>query len=66
MKLKLKILSINEFGKTYLNLSRDERETLHSLINDDEIVTKSADTKPSQGSTIVVLSKKDYLMEASS
>ena len=54
MKLKLKILSINEFGKTYLNLSRDERETLHSLIYDDEIVTKSADTKPSQGSTIVV------------
>ena len=49
-----KLLSINESSKSYPNLSRDEREALHSLMNEDEIVIKSAD----KGSAIVVWSKK--------
>ena len=38
-----KLLNINESGKSCPNLSRDEREALHSLMNDDEIVIKPAD-----------------------
>ena len=38
-----KLLSINESRKSYPNLSRDEREALHSLMNDDDIVIKPAD-----------------------
>ena len=39
-----------------------ERQALHSLMNNDEIVIKPAD----KGSAIVVWSQKDYLTEASS
>ena len=31
-----KLLSINESDKSYPNLSRDERKTLHYLMNDDQ------------------------------
>ena len=52
-------LSINESGK---NLSRDKREALHSLMNDNEIAIKTAD----KGSAIFAWSKKDYSLEPSS
>ena len=39
----------------------DEREALHSLMYDDQIITKPAD----KGSAVVVWSKDDYLLEAS-
>ena len=61
-EIEYKLLSINESSKIYPNVSRDEREALHSLMNDDEIVIKPED----KGSAIAVWSKKDYLMEASS
>ena len=48
--------------KAKLKLSRDEREALHSLVNENEIVIKPAD----KGSAIVVWCKQDYLTEASS
>ena len=54
--------NVAESGKSYPNLSRDEREALNSLMNDDKIVIKSAD----KGSATVVWNTKDYLMEASS
>ena len=55
-----KLLNIDESGKSYPNLLRDEREVLHSLMNVDKILIKPAD----KGSAIVVWSKKDYLTEA--
>ena len=39
----------------------DEREALHSLKYDDQIIIKPAD----KGSAVVVWSKDDYLLEAS-
>ena len=54
------LLNINESGKSYTNLTKDEREALHSLMYDDQIIIKPAD----KGSA-VVLSKDDYLLEAS-
>ena len=38
-----KLLSINESGKSYPNLSIDERDALHWLMNDDDIVIKPVD-----------------------
>ena len=35
-----KLININESGKSYPNLSKDEREALKSLMNDNEIVIK--------------------------
>ena len=57
-----KLLSINKSGKSYPNLSGDEQEALHSLMNDDEIVITPAE----KGNAIVLWRKKDYLTEASS
>ena len=35
-----KLININESGKSYPNLSKDERETFKSLMNDNEIIIK--------------------------
>ena len=56
-----KLININESGKSYPNLSKDEREASKSLMNDNEIITKAAD----KGSAVVIWSKHDYLLEAS-
>ena len=56
-----KLIIINESGKSYPNLSKDERETLKSLMNDNDIIIKPAD----KGSAVVIWSKQDYLLEAS-
>ena len=56
-----KLININESGKSYPNLSKDEREALKSLMNDNEIIIKPAD----KGSAVVIWSKHDYLLEAS-
>ena len=55
------LLNINESGKSYPNLANDEREALHSLMCDDQIIIKPA----GKGSAVVVWSKDDYLLEAS-
>ena len=39
-----KLININESGKSYANLSKDERETLKSLMNGNEIIIKPANT----------------------
>ena len=56
-----KLININESGESYQNLSKDEREALKSLMNDNEIIIKPAD----KGSAVVIWSKHDYLLEAS-
>ena len=56
-----KLININESGESYQNLSKDEREALKSLMNDNEIITKPAD----KGSAVVIWSKHGYLIEAS-
>ena len=38
-----KLININESGKNYPNLFKDEREALKSLMNDNEIIIKPAD-----------------------
>ena len=55
------MININEGGKSYPNLSKDEREPLKSLVNDNEIIIKLDD----KGSTVVIWSKHYYLLEAS-
>ena len=55
-----RLLSINKRRKSYPNLKKDERDALHSLIGDDELIIKPAD----KGSAIVVASKYDYLLKA--
>ena len=42
------------------NLSKEEREVLYSLKDDPSILMKKAD----KGSAVLVLDRKDYLMEA--
>ena len=37
------LLNLNESGKSYPNLTKDEREALHSLMYDDQIIIKPAD-----------------------
>ena len=56
-----KLININESGKSYPNLSKDEGEALKSLMNDNEIIIKPVD----KGSAVVIWSKHDYLLEAS-
>ena len=55
-----KLININESGKTYPNLSKDEREALKSLMNNTEIIIKPAD----KVSGVVIWSKHYYLLEA--
>ena len=55
-----KLININESGKSYPNLSKDKREALYSLMNDNEIIIKPAH----KGSAIVIWSKH-YLLAAS-
>ena len=56
-----KLININESGKSYANLSKDEGETLKPLMNDNEIIIKPAD----KGSTVAIWNKPDYSLEAS-
>ena len=53
------ILKINEQGKNYPNLSKEERQALKELIDDKDIIIKPAD----KGSAIVIWDKEDYLKE---
>ena len=43
-------------------MEKGERDTLHSLMSDDELLIKPTD----KGSAVVVWSKYDYLLEARS
>ena len=54
-----RLLSINESGKSYPTLKKDERDALHSVISDDKLIIKPAD----KGSTEVVWSNHDYVLE---
>ena len=56
-----KLININESGKNYPNLFKDEREALKSLMNDNEIIIKPANI----GSAVVIWSEHEYLLEAS-
>ena len=57
------LLSINKSGgKCCPNLKKDERDALHSLLSDEELIIKSVD----KGSAVVVWSKHDYLLEVKS
>ena len=58
-EIEEEIMNINEEGKNYPNLSKEERNALRDLIGDDSIVIKPAD----KGSAIVVWGKQDYLKE---
>ena len=60
-EIKDKLININESGRSYPNMSKDEREALKSLMNDNEIIIKPAD----KGSAVIIWSKHDYLLEAS-
>ena len=51
-----RLLDIDMFN----NLSKEEREVLYSLKDDPSILMKDAD----KGSAVLVLDRKDYLMEA--
>ena len=51
-----RLLDIDMFN----NLSKEEREVLYSLEDDPSILMKDAD----KGSAVLVLDRKDYLMEA--
>ena len=43
-------------------MKKDERDALHSLLSDEELIIKSVD----KGSAAVVWSKHDYLLEVKS
>ena len=61
-EMEERLLSINESGKSSRILKKDERDALHSIMSDDELIIK-----PSyKGSAVVVWSKHDYLVEAKS
>ena len=61
-EIEERLLSINESGKSSRILKKDERDALHSIMSDDELIIK-----PSyKGSAVVVWSKYDYLVEAKS
>ena len=55
-----KLLSCTEIKHSYYNLTREERQAMYNLKNDQSIVIKEAD----KGSAVVIWDKKDYLMEA--
>ena len=58
-ELEDEILSLDEKGHNYPNLSKVEREALRDLMKDSSIVIKPAD----KGTTIIVWDKEDYLRE---
>ena len=58
-ELEEEIIKIDEAGQNYPNLTKDEREALHDLMYDKNIVFKPAD----KGSAIVIWDKQDYLKE---
>ena len=61
-EIEERLLSTNECGKSSPILKKDERDALHSIMSDDELIIK-----PSyKGSAVVVWSKHDYLVEAKS
>ena len=55
-----KPLSCTEIKHTYYNLTREERQVIYNLKNDQSIVIKETD----KGSAVVIWDKKDYLMES--
>ena len=54
-----KLLSCTEIKHSYYNLTREERQAMYSLNNNQSIVKKEAD----KGSTVATWDKKDYIME---
>ena len=58
--LEEKLLDIDVAKDKFNNLSREERDALYSLKNDNAIVIKGAD----KGSAVVVWDREDYLKEA--
>ena len=59
LEIEEEILKINEEGKNYPNLSKEEREALKKLIENKNIIIKPAD----KGSAIVIWDNDDYLNE---
>ena len=59
IEIEEEILKLNEEGKNYPNLSKEERQALKKLIEDKNIIIKSAD----KDSAIVIWHKDDYLKE---
>ena len=53
------LLKINENGKNYPNLCKEEHSALQDLMKDKNIIIKPAD----KGSAIVIWSRGDYLKE---
>ena len=58
--LKEKLLDIDILMDKFNNLSKEERNALHSLKNDNTIVIEGAD----KGSGVAVWGREDYLKEA--
>ena len=58
--LKQKLLDIDIPEDKFNNLSKEERDALHSLKNDNTIVIKGVN----KGSGVVVWDREDYLKEA--
>ena len=54
------LMNINESGKSYPNLSKDELKALKDLANDQSIIIKPAD----KGNAIVIWDREDYILEA--
>ena len=59
--LEERLLGINISSKRFNNLTKEERNALHNLIDDPTIVIKGAD----KVSAVVVWDREDYLKEAS-
>ena len=55
-----RLLGIETPSKRFNNLTKEEREALHSLTDDPSIIIKGAD----KGSVVVVWDGEDYLKEA--
>ena len=55
-----KLFSCIKIKHCFYNLTREERQAMYNLENDQSIVVKEAD----KGSAVVIWDKKDYLMEA--
>ena len=58
-EIEEELMKINEHGMNYSSLSKEERDALHNLSNDDSIIIKPAD----KGSGIVIWDRSDYLLE---